>query len=45
MLGKLDLINKDLDAFSLETVNMFYRDACAAGYQIKIHKEAGALSV
>jgi transaldolase len=44
MLGKLNLINKDLDTFSLETVNMFYRDACAAGYQIDIRKEAPVLS-
>lgn len=44
MLNKLDLAGKDLDAFSLETVNMFYRDACAAGYQIIVRKEAAALS-
>ncbi len=44
MLGKLDLIGKDLDVFSLETVNMFYRDACSAGYQIDTRKEAPALS-
>jgi transaldolase len=44
LLGKLNLINKDLEAFSLETVNMFYRDACAAGYQIEIRREAPALS-
>ena len=25
---------KDLDAYSLETVEMFYRDATAAGYSI-----------
>ena len=44
MLSKLDLINKDLDTFSLETVNMFYRDACAAGYQINIARPASAIS-
>jgi transaldolase len=44
ILDKLNLINKDLDTFSLETVNMFYRDACAAGYQIDIRKEAPVLS-
>jgi len=44
MLNKLDLISKDLEAFSLETVNMFYRDACAAGYQIDTRRELPALS-
>ncbi len=39
MLSKLSLIGKDLDAHSLETVNMFYRDACAAGYKIHIEKD------
>jgi transaldolase len=34
ILKKLELIGKDLDEFSLETVQMFYRDAQAAGYQI-----------
>lgn len=40
ILAKLDLVGKDLDAYSLETVNMFYRDACAAGYQIEIRNPA-----
>jgi len=31
---KLPLLDKDLDAFSLETVKMFHRDALAAGYSI-----------
>lgn len=44
MLNKLDLSGKDLDAFSLETVNMFYRDACAAGYQIVSRKEVATLA-
>jgi transaldolase len=35
LLGKLDLIGKDLAEFSRETVQMFYRDAAAAAYQIK----------
>jgi transaldolase len=39
MLSKLSLIGKDLDAYSLETVNMFHRDACAAGYKIHIEKD------
>lgn len=34
ILKKLALINKDLDRYSLETVEMFFRDAAAAGYTI-----------
>ena len=34
ILNKLHLLNKDLDEFSLETVQMFYRDALAAGYEL-----------
>jgi len=34
LLGKLSLVGKDLAAYSLETVEMFYRDAQAAGYSI-----------
>ena len=34
-LGKLDLIDKDLAEYSRETVQLFYRDAAAAAYQIK----------
>lgn len=39
LLSKLDLNGKCLDEFSLETVDMFYRDAQAAGFQIhsKLH--------
>ena len=33
-LNKLDLIGKDLGEYSRETVQMFYKDATAAGYQI-----------
>lgn len=36
MLGKLSGIAKNLDVFSLETVEMFYRDATAAGYSISL---------
>ena len=32
LLKKLDLLGKDLEEFSLETVRMFYDDAQAAGY-------------
>ena len=34
VLKKLDLVGKDLDEYSLETVKMFYHDASAAGYAI-----------
>jgi transaldolase len=33
LVAKLDLLGHDLDAFSLETVRMFHRDAAAAGYE------------
>ena len=44
ILSKLDLVGKDLEAYSLETVNMFYRDGCAANYQIDVRREATVLS-
>jgi transaldolase len=34
VLGKLSLVGKDLVAYSLDTVEMFYRDAQAAGFTI-----------
>lgn len=34
ILKKLSLVGKDLDRYSLETVEMFYKDASAAGYKI-----------
>jgi transaldolase len=34
ILKKLDLIDIDLNEYSLDTVKMFYRDATAAGYTI-----------
>ena len=34
ILAKLSLVGKDQDVYSLETVQMFYRDAGAAGYSI-----------
>jgi transaldolase len=34
LLAKLPLVGKDLAAFSLETVQMFFRDAEAAGYKL-----------
>ena len=36
VLGKLGLIGKNLDSFSMETVRMFYDDASDAGYSIKL---------
>lgn len=36
ILKKLSLVGKDLDAYSLETVEMFYKDATAAGFGIKV---------
>jgi len=40
ILKKLPLIGKDLDAYSLETVEMFHRDAKAAGYSIATREAA-----
>lgn len=34
LIAKLALVGKDQDEYSLETVQMFYRDASAAGYSI-----------
>jgi transaldolase len=34
LLAKLDSLGKDLEQFSLETVQMFYRDAIAAGFTL-----------
>ena len=36
ILEKLPLVGKDLAEYSLETVRMFYRDACGAGYDIRV---------
>jgi transaldolase len=36
ILSKLSLVGKDLEAYSLETVDMFRRDAVAAGFTIKV---------
>jgi len=36
LLAKLENVGKDLDAFSLETVRMFHRDATGAGYAIAV---------
>lgn len=34
ILKKLDLLGKDLDEFSLDTVKMFYNDAQSAGFEL-----------
>ena len=36
ILAKLTLVGKDLDEYSLDTVKMFYNDACAANFTIDI---------
>jgi transaldolase len=38
ILKKLDLVGKDLDTFSLETVYMFWQDAEKAGYTIDVRQ-------
>ncbi len=40
LLDKLSLVDKDLTGYSLETVEMFHRDAMAAGYSIPLSAEA-----
>lgn len=40
ILKKLNLVGKDLADYSLETVEMFYKDATAAGYKIALKKTA-----
>ena len=35
-LAKISSIGKDLDQFSLETVEMFYKDAQASGFDIPL---------
>ena len=40
ILKKLSLVGKDLDRYSLETVEMFYKDASAAGYRIPVRAAA-----
>lgn len=42
MLGKLNLFGKDLHEFSLETVEMFYRDAQAANFGIGQPRQVAA---
>ena len=42
ILKKLALVGKDLEAYSLETVEMFYKDAKAAGFTIETKEPAAA---
>jgi transaldolase len=42
ILKKLSLVAKDLEAYSLETVEMFYKDAKAAGFTIETNEPAAA---
>lgn len=42
VLAKLSLVGKDLDDYSLETVQMFRRDAVAASFEIGDRAESGA---
>jgi transaldolase len=42
LLDKLGNVGKSLDQFSLETVEMFFRDAASAGYSIAIDGAPGA---
>lgn len=35
IINKMNIIGKDLQQFSLETVELFYKDATAAGYTLK----------
>lgn len=44
LLAKLALVGKDLDAYSLDTVQMFRRDAVAANYRITTSAERPARS-
>jgi transaldolase len=38
LLKKLDVVGKDLDVFSRETVAMFRNDALTAGYELEPSK-------
>jgi transaldolase len=40
VLAKLSLVGKDLDQYSFETVDMFYRDATGAGFSIDVGEPA-----
>lgn len=42
LLKKLELVGKDLNLYSLETVKMFYDDACKAGFSLPKHQRTAA---
>jgi transaldolase len=42
LLAKLSTIGKDLDEYSLDTVKTFYRDAQAAGFEIRVPQRRAA---
>jgi transaldolase len=42
IVAKLHLLGKDHDHYSLETVQMFFQDAAAAGYALPGPQRAGA---
>ena len=42
VLKKLELVGKDLDEYSLDTVKMFYTDASAAGFSLDVPATAPA---
>ena len=44
ILAKLNLVGKNQDDYSLETVQMFHRDAAAAGYSINTARAGAAQS-
>jgi transaldolase len=45
ILRKMDVVGKDLEAYSLETVEMFHRDARAAAYRIDTSAVVAAKAV
>ncbi len=45
LLKKLSLVGKSLEDYSLETVQMFYRDAVKAGYTLKTNRVPAELSL
>ena len=45
ILAKFSLLGKDLDTYSLETVEMFRRDAIAAGFEIRDGRGKGDQSL
>jgi transaldolase len=42
LIKKLALVGKDLDRYSLETVEMFHRDALSAAFTIPVGSECAA---